>query len=88
MVWLCLLGDVLLVQTLRMPPPIGCGQPEMSFLAALSALAGVVLLILIYDTVQAHRGKLATATKWSRTMPGAAAVLIAAGGTAFRLFGS
>jgi len=88
MVWIGLFLNVMLVQTLRTPPPSGCGQPEMSFLVAVSAVTGLVLLILVYDTVQALRGKLSTAAKWFRTVPGAMAVLIAAGGTAFRLLGS
>jgi hypothetical protein len=65
--------------------PERCGQLELSFLLFLSFLIGVVLLILVHDGIQSHRGRLSGLMKWLRTLPAAVAMLIAVATFGFRL---
>lgn len=76
MVWICVYWQSVIVRASLESSVELCGAGAAMVTLALAAFWGITLLALVYDSVQAYRGKLSRAMKWLRTFPATAFVLL------------
>jgi hypothetical protein len=75
-VWIAVLLQLVFLQPLKDRGMELCGTGAAIFTVWLAACWGLTLLVLLYDSIQMYRGRLARPFRWLRTLPAAVAVML------------